>query len=341
MKFHLSMNVSDIDKAVKFFERLFQRPAAKHRPDYAKFELDAPPLVLSLEPLDPTSHGSLNHVGFRFDDEASLNVAQAALATAGINTQREDEVECCYSKQSKFWVHDLDQRLWEFYVLGEDIDHRGGGQAEESMTCEVQNLPTTQHVKWEHRMGSPLLPPESMVDEILLRGSFNTPVHPSSQEKFLRTVVGKIKPGGKLELHMLTSEQPIAGPLELLGAAQYVKAVPVRCDLMRLIEDVGLVDMQLHTFRSSPCFIFQDQPLRETRLIAKLPAGHDKEDFSKVQVVYKGPFKRLVDDRDCEFERGQTTEISATHWAQLSASPYANQFVQLPSHVVAGNCGVS
>src|SRR5436190_6466978 len=125
VRFHLSLNVSNVDTAVAYFERVFGQPAAKKRADYAKFELDQPPLVLSLEPRSPAQHGSLNHIGFRFADAQSLVDAQRRIETAGIRTDREEGVECCYAKQTKFWVNDFDNRLWEFYVLEGDIDHRG------------------------------------------------------------------------------------------------------------------------------------------------------------------------------------------------------------------------
>ena len=50
VRFHLSLNVSDLGRSVGFYQTLFGRPPAKRRDDYAKFELDDPPLVLSLEP---------------------------------------------------------------------------------------------------------------------------------------------------------------------------------------------------------------------------------------------------------------------------------------------------
>ena len=156
--------------------------AAKKRADYAKFELDSPPLVLSLEPRSPGVHGSLNHVGFRFaDDSGTGGRASARLEQAGIRTEREEGVECCYAKQTKFWVNDLDHRLWEFYVLEDDIDHRGAGQKMEVMggvdvlPCHLESA--HQPVVYEHFMGMPFaLPPKVPCDEIRLRGTFNVPL---------------------------------------------------------------------------------------------------------------------------------------------------------------------
>ena len=50
IRFHLSLNVSDLNRSVAFFRTLFGMEPAKLRADYAKFEPDDPPLVLSLEP---------------------------------------------------------------------------------------------------------------------------------------------------------------------------------------------------------------------------------------------------------------------------------------------------
>lgn len=143
IRFHLSLNVAELERSVAFYRILFGREPAKCRPDYAKFELDDPPLVLSLEPplYPPRSGGdkgggaggALNHLGFRMPDSAALVAVQMRLERAGIHTQRQEGVECCYARQTKFWVTDPDQTLWEIYTLEEGIDHRGAGQTREQM----------------------------------------------------------------------------------------------------------------------------------------------------------------------------------------------------------------
>src|SRR5579862_4235447 len=139
VRFHLSINVADLGASVRFFKTLFGMEPAKRRDDYAKFELNDPPLVLSLEPHAPDGRGALNHAGFRFSTSAALVEAQRRLELAGINTEREEGVECCYARQTKFWVNDPDGGLWEFYVLEGDIEHRGAGQASDDLLPQVAN----------------------------------------------------------------------------------------------------------------------------------------------------------------------------------------------------------
>src|SRR5262245_22103365 len=120
VKFHLSLNVSDLQRSLAFYQVLFGVEPAKVRPDYAKFEVSEPPLIMSLIPSQPVPGGTLNHVGLRVLDSATLVTMQARLEQAGYATQREEGVECCYSKQTKFWVVDPDRTLWELYVLHGD-----------------------------------------------------------------------------------------------------------------------------------------------------------------------------------------------------------------------------
>lgn len=339
LKFHLSLNVSDLSKAVKFLEGVLGISVAKHRDDYAKFELESPPLVLSLEPGSPSKHGSLNHIGFRFPDSAALIEAQSRVESAGIATQREEGVECCYSKQTKFWVHDFDHRLWEFYTLEEDLDHRGGGQALEQMVGDDvarQVLERHEPVIWEHRMFQPFTPQAEQCDEVRLRGTFNSPVTERQIKDQLQQAFDALRPGGQITAHMLTSEEPVQGDLKLPGPAAFVKHVPVRTDLMSALESAGFVDLQLSTFRSGACFEHEGVPLRETLIVAKRPT---KATDDMCTVVFKGPFRTVKDDEGNEWRRGVPVGISRSRWNTLQQSSVADFFVALPDVALVSSCG--
>jgi len=126
-KFHASLNVSNLDRAVAFYRVLLGVEAAKKRIDYAKFEMEDPPLVLSLVPRKTAGGGALNHVGLRVSTSEDLVAIQKRVEEAGIPTKREDGVECCYALQTKFWVNDPDNTMWEVYVFHNDIEDRGEG----------------------------------------------------------------------------------------------------------------------------------------------------------------------------------------------------------------------
>ena len=82
-RFHLSLNVNNLDRSVAFYKVLFGREPAKLRGDYAKFEVDDPPLVLSLEPTPRPVGSPLNHVGLRLGDMAGWSRCRLAWKPAG------------------------------------------------------------------------------------------------------------------------------------------------------------------------------------------------------------------------------------------------------------------
>jgi hypothetical protein len=340
LRFHLSLNVSNLSRAVVFLEGILGVPATKLRDDYAKFELDSPPLVLSLEPRSPSKFGSLNHLGFRFPDTLSLVEAQSRIEQAGVTTQREEGVECCYSKQTKFWVHDLDQRLWEFYTLDEDLDHRGAGQAMEQIVGldALDALVSLQQpIVWEHRMFDPFTPTTANCDEVRLRGSFNIPVSQQEMRDQLAQAFVALKPGGEILVHVLTSERPLSGDLSLPGPAAHVKFAPVRSDLMKTLEDVGFINLQLTIFRSGACFQHHGIPLRETQITARRPHRSAAEVCT---VVFKGPFLTVTDDLGNVWRRGESAKMTQADWSALQETAAADLFVMLPEFAGVSSCGV-
>ena len=69
VRMHISLNVSSLERSIAFYKILFNTEPAKQRSDYAKFEPDDPPLVLSLEPNGRCGEGTLNHLGVRLLEE--------------------------------------------------------------------------------------------------------------------------------------------------------------------------------------------------------------------------------------------------------------------------------
>lgn len=273
-RFHLSLNVAELDKTIRFFRAFFGVEPAKCRADYAKFELSNPPLVLSLEPCKAQPGGNLNHLGFRMPNSAALVDVQRRLELAGISTRREEGVECCYARQTKFWVHDPDGNLWEVYTLDEDLEHRGAGHLPASSPAET-NTATAQAI-WAHRLGEPFgqrLPIlDGSADRVSLQGTFNEKLSAEEQLRRLQEIRRILKPGGELHLHLLTSNKRCGDqPIHLPGPAAAVQFVPQEDDLRQSIASAGFVDVQTVFRAQSACFMLGECELRETRLSAVTP----------------------------------------------------------------------
>jgi catechol 2,3-dioxygenase-like lactoylglutathione lyase family enzyme len=336
VRFHLSLNVADLARSIAFYRVLFGTEPAKRRPDYAKFELDDPPLVLSLEPTPRVAGGPLNHLGFRLADAAALVAMQERLERTGIRSQREEGVECCYARQTKFWVTDPDRTLWEIYTLEEDIDHRGAGQSIESMIPDADKRPTfgrdaapaAEPFVYEHVLTAPVpqrLPlADGSADEVRLRGSLNVPLDAATKQRLAREVLRVLRPGGRVFAHTLVGERALDEP-GLPGPAAAVRHVPLEGDPLRLLESAGFERLRLVKFDAAPCFQRHGVAMREQQLEGYKPAAGGR----RVEVVYKGPFLQVTGDNGTVFVRGQRISVEESQAATLRAGEWAGQFLVL------------
>jgi catechol 2,3-dioxygenase-like lactoylglutathione lyase family enzyme len=118
--FHVSLNVKSIPEAVARYRKILGAEPAKVRPDYAKFELADPPLILSLnlggEP------GTVGHLGIRYPESAAVAAELRRAESDSLAPFRQDGVTCCYAKADKFWVNDADGLPWEMYTFLADAE---------------------------------------------------------------------------------------------------------------------------------------------------------------------------------------------------------------------------
>jgi catechol 2,3-dioxygenase-like lactoylglutathione lyase family enzyme len=310
VRFHLSLNVSDLARSVAFYRTLFGTEPAKLRPDYAKFELDDPPLVLSLEPSGRSSGGALNHLGFRLPDSGALVAMQERLERAGIRSQREEGVECCYARQTKFWVTDPDRTLWEIYTFEGDLDHRGEGQSLEEMLPAEEQAEAAGPVAWEHVLTDSV--PQSIpladaaAEEVRLRGTFNLPLALEVQDQLIREARRVLKPGGRIFIHVLVGDRPYPGQPQLPGPAAAVQRVPVQSEPVRLLERHGFRRIEMVKFDAKPCFVREGVAMRELQLEAYKEAAPAA---GMAAVLYKGPFRQVTDDAGNVFARGEWVQM--------------------------------
>ncbi len=132
----LALNVSDVDSAVDFYEKLFGVGAAKRRPGYANFIVVDPPLKLVLFE-NRLEAGSLNHLGVEVESSAEVVAATQRLAAQGLPTDVEDGVTCCHALQDKVWVSGADTR-WEVYTVIADTT-----EPTPPCTCSASQAPST------------------------------------------------------------------------------------------------------------------------------------------------------------------------------------------------------
>jgi len=128
-KFHVGLNVEDIEKTVSFYQKLFGTNPIKVEKDYAKFELDNPGLVISFIESKKASP-QFGHMGIRVNSQEELEERKKAIESQIEIQLEENNTSCCYAVQNKFWVSDPDGYEWEVYHFLKDDNKLKSGQAE-------------------------------------------------------------------------------------------------------------------------------------------------------------------------------------------------------------------
>lgn len=334
VKFHLSLNVPDLGRAVEFYSLLFGMKPAKHHVDYAKFELEDPPVVFSLTPHPPGPGASLSHLGIRVQNDETIQRFRERLETAGLCTQTQEGTVCGYAKQNKLWVQDPFGNFWEIYRIEEDVrpelvrkSLEGAAARTDTQSCAAK---PEDSLVWEHFVTNPLpdrIPhDDGTVDEVRLVGTFNSDLSESQRSFLLAEAIRVLKPGGKVMTHGLMSDRPFPGTQpKLPGLAAMVSRVPQQSEPITAFRQAGFVSIQVVKYTEKPWFTHEGVELREVKLLAWKPASATAGETR--QVLYKGPFARATVDGGQTFERGRRVAVPLAVWQQLRRGAIAEQFL--------------
>ncbi|OUQ85537.1 hypothetical protein B5G50_26195 [Brevibacillus brevis] len=119
---HVGINVTNLEKSIEFYQKVFGVEPVKVKTDYAKFLLENPGLNFTLNVRDAVSGNQVNHFGFQVESTEDIVTHKERLEKEGFFTRDEMDTTCCYAVQDKFWVTDPDDNEWEFFYTKADSE---------------------------------------------------------------------------------------------------------------------------------------------------------------------------------------------------------------------------
>ncbi len=121
MKTHISLNVSNVKESIEFYKKMLGTEPFKVKSDYAKFDIENPPLNLTMNQVKFNKGGSLSHLGLHVRSTEEVLSIGKRWTENGLLTLDEMQTDCCYSFQDKIWVSDPDGNSWEVFTVLDTI----------------------------------------------------------------------------------------------------------------------------------------------------------------------------------------------------------------------------
>ena len=112
-RFHVHVNVTDLDASIAFYSQLFAAAPTRVEVDYAKWMLDDPRINFAISRRERTA--GVDHLGFQVESGEELAEIGARLAAADAIRTTDVDTTCCYARSDKYWSEDPQGLRWESF----------------------------------------------------------------------------------------------------------------------------------------------------------------------------------------------------------------------------------
>jgi catechol 2,3-dioxygenase-like lactoylglutathione lyase family enzyme len=157
-RFHVHLNVADLEAGIRFYSALFAAEPSVRKPDYAKWMLEDPRVNFAIS--NTGRAPGIDHLGIQADSGDALAAIGLRLDAAGGTVVPEEAAVCCYARSDKLWTEDPQGTRWEtFHTVGEATTYYAGGSA--CATDGAACTPDVRAMKPKVDKGTPCCAPES------------------------------------------------------------------------------------------------------------------------------------------------------------------------------------
>ncbi len=190
----------------------------------------------------------------------------------------------------------------------------------------IQDLTRLEEEKERLCREHPLVADDS-VDLIVSNCVLNL-VREEEKDQLIAEMYRVLKPGGRIAHSDIVSDEVVPTHLkndpELWSGC--VSGAFQELDFLKRLEAAGFYGIEIDKWESQPFAVVEGIEFRSVTVLAKkgkegpcMEAGH--------AIVYKGPWKQVIDDDGHTLERGVRTAVCAKTFRILSGEPYEEQTI--------------
>jgi ubiquinone/menaquinone biosynthesis C-methylase UbiE len=178
----------------------------------------------------------------------------------------------------------------------------------------------------KQRKEAPLIADNS-VDLVVSNCVLNL-VHDSDKEQLIQEIFRVVKPGGRVAISDIVSDEPVPPPLKadaqlwsgcISGALQ-------EHEFLQAFMAAGFVAVAYDKWESQPWQVVDGIEFRSVTITAVKPQQEPCLDKGHA-VIYRGPFSEVHDDEGHVFYRGQRMAVCERSFKLLTGAAYNDQFI--------------
>ena len=232
--------------------------------------------------------------------------------------------------------HNIDFRRGKIQDLKTNLD-RIDDYLTNNPVYSVDDLARFEEFAKKHRREQPLVADES-IDVIVSNCVLNL-VRPEDKRQLFSEMHRVLKRGGRIAISDIVCDEPVperlARDTQLWSAC--VSGAFQEEELLRAFEEAGFYGMRIEAFSSEPYQIVEGIEFRAVTVTAyKGKEGPCIEGHHAV--IYRGPWKNVIDDDGHTLERGARMAVCEKTFALYARPPYQDQFIFVPPRGQAASC---
>ena len=228
----------------------------------------------------------------------------------------------------KIGYHNVEFRRGKIQDLRTDLELLDQ-HLQDNPVRSVADLARLAEFKTRMRREQPLIADDS-VDVIVSNCVLNL-VRPEDKKELFAEMYRVLKRGGRIAISDIVSDEAVPEPLaqdaNLWSAC--VSGAFQEEEFLRAFEEANFHGIQIEDFSSAPYQFVEGIEFRAVTVTAY--KGKEGPCIERNQaVIYRGPWKQVVDDDGHTLERGARMAVCDKTFKLYSQPPYAGQFIPVP-----------
>jgi len=212
-----------------------------------------------------------------------------------------------------------------------DIDKLDRRLAERPVS-DVESLDALDEAKQQMRRDTPMIADGSI--DIVVSNCVLNLVRESDKQQLIEEIYRVLDVGGRIAISDIVSDEEVddalkADPKLWSGC---ISGAFFERDILEKLEDAGFYGIEIDKWEDEPFAVVDGIEFRSVTITAtKGKEGPCLE--ANEAVIYRGPWKQVVDDDGHTLVRGERTAVCAKTYRIFGGAPYRDQIIAVPPRV--------